>query len=128
MDYFQLMKEWEAAMPGREIIAGVRVHTVSDLLSYREEPSPFQEGMRFGAWIFSLQDLTLTHEDTDYEIDLEELNTAADILDTLLQVGEKTWCSFEAAGQLMQAIAYLLDPQANVCSFGEEQPFNASEY
>ena len=60
-----------------------------------------------------------------YEIDLEDCNTSGQILDWICQVSQKTWCTPADAGQLVQALNDLLDPQAHVCGCGGEKRFDA---
>jgi hypothetical protein len=78
-------------------------------------------GKKWGPWRYDARLLTLTHTERRYEVDLEQCNTSAEILDWLCQVSHKVWCTREDTGYLLQAIDDLLDPQAHVGSNGVEQ-------
>jgi hypothetical protein len=56
-----------------------------------------------------------------YEIDLERCRTSAEVLDWIVQVSSKSWASDATVGELVRALADVLDPQATLCSFGRER-------
>jgi len=86
-------------------------------------------GKKWGPWRYDARLLSLTHTARRYEVDLEQCNTSAEILDWLCQVSQRSWCSREDAGYLLAALDALLDPQAHVCSGGiEGSGFSASKY
>ena len=89
---------------------------------------PIFDGECWGPWRFDARLLTITHEDTGYEIDLEELTTSARLLDCIFQTRNKTWCSCEDAGALLAALQELLDPQANLCSWGVDKCLEPPAY
>ena len=124
MDYLVQMQQGEDALPGEDNGSG-RTIRAPDLLA-RRLPSPFVDGTTFGPWRFDATELTLTHEREGYEIDLEELDSAGALLDTLLQVSENAWCSREDAGLLLSALTVLLDPQERLCSFGGNRRSSAT--
>lgn len=53
-----------------------------------------------------------------YYIDLERCKTCAEILDWIIQVSKKTWCTPDILSDLVLKLDYLLDIQANFCSSG----------
>jgi hypothetical protein len=79
--------------------------------------------MRWGDWLLNPGKLTLTHEGVSggYEIDLERINSAAQILDWIFQVQGKSWADATAVHDLLRAFEDVLDPQANYCSGGRAQ-------
>lgn len=127
MDYFKSYEEWKNNLPYEHTNGPVRVISLK-ALSEAPRPPSHVNGMRWGKWRFDARQLTLTHTDVDYEIDLEKLNTCAEMLDWIFQAATKTWCSPEDAGHLLTALRVLLHPQANLCSFGAEKKFDASRH
>jgi hypothetical protein len=82
----------------------------------------------YGPWKFDARKLTLTHIKEDYEVNVTDMTNSAKMLDWIFQVSNKAWCSREDAGHLLDALDNLLDPQANLCSFGENKPFNPTQH
>jgi hypothetical protein len=72
----------------------------------------------YGPWTFNRKNLTLTHEN-GYEIDVETWTTSAQVLDWIFQIHAKGW--EDAAPALLDAMEDIIDPQANLCSFGQEK-------
>jgi hypothetical protein len=76
-------------------------------------------------WRFDEVLLTLTSEvppaPYEYEIDLEELRSSAQVLDVICQIAEKTWATSRIVGDLVRALNLLLEPQANLCSWGQSK-------
>jgi hypothetical protein len=66
----------------------------------------------------------LVHQETGYEIDLESVNTSAQMLDWIFQVTAKTWHTDEDTAGLIAAFRDLFDPQANLCSCGMSYKIN----
>jgi hypothetical protein len=77
---------------------------------------------RWGVWWFEPSNYTLRHEDGGYEIDLEECNDSAEVLDWIVQVAGKGWCKPEDLGNLVLALDDLLYLQKNFCPDGKAQP------
>lgn len=69
----------------------------------------------------------------DYEVDIEECTTSAEMLDWIFQINGKQWLktekeNAELIGRLVQAFDDLLNPQATLCSWGQEQgPINVRQ-
>ena len=60
-----------------------------------------------------------------YEIDLERCRTSAQVLDWIMQVASKIWATDAVIAGLVRALNDVLDPQATLCSFGQERgPLN----
>ena len=76
--------------------------------------------MRWGDWTFDPEQLTLEYSPKDYEIDLEEIQSSAAILDWLFQVHGKPWSDSRIVYDLLQAFDDILAPQANFCSFEQD--------
>ena len=63
-----------------------------------------------------------------YAIDLERCATSAQVLDWLMQMRGKSWCSTTDIGYLADAFRDILDPQANLCSFGASKTLVVTTY
>jgi hypothetical protein len=77
---------------------------------------------------FNEQNLTLTlHGPYDYEIDIEEWTDSAEMLDWILQIANKTWCSPELLYQFVMAIEEICHirfdngAQGVFCPFGQSK-------
>ena len=71
----------------------------------------------YGNWKYDPKYMTLTYTPYDYEVNLEQCTDSAEILDWIFQIKSKHWGPI-AIDDFLTAIAELLDPQANYCSFG----------
>ena len=77
---------------------------------------------KFGRWVYSPEDKTLGHEASGYEVDLRDAAiSSAAMLDWIIQVASKPWCTAEDVGYLVAAFTVLIDPQATLCSGGVER-------
>ncbi|OGM08254.1 hypothetical protein A2Z67_00955 [Candidatus Woesebacteria bacterium RBG_13_36_22] len=84
---------------------------------------------RWGGWVYSPLFLTLTYYPTIYEIDLEEINSSAEMLDWIFKLWNKTWVQSKPKiiSDLISAFQDLLAPQKNYCSFGNDKKANPKE-
>jgi hypothetical protein len=82
---------------------------------------------RWGEWRLNAKALTLTHSQTNYEISLDEMTDSAQILDWVFQIQAKAWATPDTVSSLLDALADLLDPQANYCSGGVGRSCNPRE-
>ncbi len=72
-------------------------------------------------WRFNHENLTLTAmEPYSYEVGLERMTTSAEVLDWIIQVQQKSWCTPEHIYELIEAIDFLIGPQSCLCSCGKE--------
>lgn len=83
---------------------------------------------RFGVWSFKAHNLTLLH-DNGYEIDLERINSTAEMLDWIFQLNHK---NLEVYGRtvvsdLVAAFDAIFSPQAKCCSNGHEKQFSGTD-
>ena len=62
-----------------------------------------------------------------YPVDLEQFTTSAQVLDTIIQVAEKTWATDEVLAGLVRAINDLLRPQGTLCSSGTNKSLTSTE-
>ncbi len=77
--------------------------------------------IRWGKWEFDPSIKVLRHDDAKYyEVDLEDMETSAAMLDWIFQLHGKTWCARHDIGDLVEALRDLLHPQGTLCSFGTE--------
>jgi hypothetical protein len=105
------------------------IKTMAELRA-EPEPLPPKHGETWGPWRLDATALTLTYEGEEgsYELDLEDLTTSAMMLDWIFQVQKKAWCSAEDIKYLLEALDVLIDPQATLCSWGEEKTLNATAH
>jgi len=80
----------------------------------------------FGPWEFDSKYMTLTYVQYGYEIDLDEVNTSAEMLDWIFQIWHKDWGK-ASMPHLLNAFDWLFDPQANLCSWGSDHKINPVE-
>ena len=57
----------------------------------------------------------------DYEVDLEDMDCSAAVLDWIVQVSKKSWADRALVGELVESIDEILDLQGTYCSDGIEQ-------
>lgn len=74
-------------------------------------------GHKTNAWEFDLELRTLTYKN-GYWVDLDRCKSSAEVLDWIIQVSEKTWCSDRVIADLVRSLDAYLEPQANLCSGG----------
>jgi hypothetical protein len=88
-----------------------------------------KDGDEWGDFIFDRKNLCLTHQNFDYELDLEKFGSSSALLDMMFQISRKTWMTRGNRGYLLEALQELLDPQQNLCSFGGDKHFEGiAEY
>lgn len=69
-------------------------------------------------WKLDPDDLYLETE--DYSVNLRECTTSARVLDWIFQVAGKEWASDTALAGFVRALGDILDPQRNLCPFGDD--------
>ncbi len=72
-------------------------------------------------WQYDPDALTLTHRKSKYEIDLEDINSAAEMLDMIVQISQKLWAGADTVAELVWAFDIILHPQETLCSGGRER-------
>jgi hypothetical protein len=76
-----------------------------------------RHGQTWGPWRFNARTMTIRHQDiSSYKINLNTVATRAEMLNLLLQVSGKFWCSERDAGYLLTALRAVLDPRTTVGS------------
>ena len=80
-----------------------------------------KDTFKVGGWVYDPETLVVCYRLDEYEVDLEECSTSAQILDWIFQFASKSWATNEAVGDLVMILHRLLHPQANLCSGGEER-------
>jgi hypothetical protein len=83
----------------------------------------------WGPWRLNAETYVLEYFEDDeyrYEVDLERCLDSAEVLDYVCQVAGKTWATHEVVAGLVTAITNVLDPQANLCSFGISKQITAA--
>jgi len=85
----------------------------------------FTPNDRWGQWRFDSPRLCLVHEELDYEVDLERINTCAAMLDWIFQIaGKVEEYEFE---NFVRALHEIFHPQAKCCSHGVEKEFYGTQ-
>lgn len=74
----------------------------------------------YGPWVYYASNQELVWNKR-YPIDLEDLNTSAQMLDTIFQIFGKSWCDQECIFQLLAFFEDYFHPQRNLCSNGGEK-------
>lgn len=101
-----------------------RMLTFEDIIN-APEPGIEERMARLTHWRLNRSELTLSTRagGYTYEIDLEQLTTSAAALDVIAQIASKCWQANmpEVVGELVMAINWCIDVQANLCSFGKER-------
>jgi len=103
-----------------------------DLMNYK---SPVHR--QWGNWVFRSTNLVLQllakHNYCVYEIDLEKINSTAQMLDIIFQLNHKRrdpdgiYGNQSLIEDLIQAFDEIFRPQSNCCSWGTEKKFSGSE-
>ncbi len=83
---------------------------------------------KWGDWTYNADNFTLTFQrgDDHYEVDLDECENSAQILDWLAQA-RKVWMTPEDTGHLVSALDAILGLQSNVCGLGEGKTIHPRE-
>ena len=94
---------------------------------------------QWGYWIFRSSNLVLELQNKRggwaYEVDLERINSTAQMLDWIFQLNHKNRLgdsiygneNHDLIGDLIQALDDIFSPQANCCSCGKEKEFSGSK-
>lgn len=70
-------------------------------------------------WTLDGERLVLEYH--QYEVDMERSLTGAQVCDWIFQVAHKNWATPEVIAGLVKAFDDLLEPQANLCSNGQNK-------
>jgi hypothetical protein len=72
--------------------------------------------------------LSFTTGGCEYEVNLHECKTSAQVCDWIFQISDKSWGKHAAVAGLVGALGDVLCPQGNLCSSGVEQgPLTSEE-
>lgn len=71
----------------------------------------------WGPWHLNVSAFTLEHD--DYEVDLEQCTSSAEVLDWIVQVASKNGATDTVVAGLVRAINDVVSPQENLCSHGK---------
>jgi hypothetical protein len=96
-----------------------------------DDPRPRhpQHGDAWGPWWYNAHNLTLECGTWEcYYVDLERCGSAGQTLDWIFQIAGKNWATAEVIGHLVEALDDLLEPQANLCSFGSNKTMNVRQF
>ena len=77
----------------------------------------------FGTWQLHPDDRTLRHKSyPPYEIDLDLIRSAAQVLDWIFQIEEKCWVTDAELAGFIRAISYLFG--RDFCGSGQDKPID----
>lgn len=82
------------------------------------EPSARRNLNRWGPWLLATDYPALEHLERGYEVSLLECRTAAQCLDWIAQIANKTWADATTVAGLVHALDDVLSLQASVCPSG----------
>ena len=84
----------------------------------------------WGNWRLDSGSLELVHAADEYPIDLERMNSAAQMLDWIFRINKKPREVYPAQdlADLLQALQDILDPQANLSGGGASKRLDATAY
>ncbi len=96
-----------------------RVLTLKELFAAGEEDDRKRLARRqWGRWKLDTETLELAFEERRgrflYFIDLERMSSSAAMLDWIIQVHKKNWCTIEDTGHLVAALQDIFDPQSHL--------------
>jgi hypothetical protein len=79
--------------------------------------------VQIGDWVYHPKTLLVRYRKgaREYEVDLEQCLTPAEMLDWIFQFASKRWVTRESVGDLVTILKLLLHPQATLCSYGKER-------
>jgi hypothetical protein len=84
-----------------------------------------QSPIRHGNWLYDPETIVLCHIPKNYEIDIEQITTAPQLLDWILQIGRRPDMQVEEMLVLLQIVAEFRGVgslQGAFCSFGRAMP------
>ncbi len=97
---------------------------------YRLSDLPEPE-RQWGGWKLDSERLVLEYPaypdaagETHYRINLGDCTSSAHVLDEIMQIAGKNWATDECLAGFVHAINDILEPQANLCSFGMDLILN----
>lgn len=72
--------------------------------------------------------LLRSNGDFEYEIDLDECSTSAEVLDWIAQVAGKIWATDAVVADLVRALDDVLALQENLCGSGQSRKLKIKEW
>jgi hypothetical protein len=87
------------------------------------------ENSRWGVWQLQKSSWTLLHTryDHPFQVELGNINTTGQMLDTIFEFSEKSWATREDVGNLVAALDDIFDPRQNLCPGGASRTIEARE-
>jgi len=83
---------------------------------------------RWGCWEYDAETMTLLAKEHEYGIPLMEVTDSAELVSWILQVRGKEWAAPQALSDLLEALDFILRPQANYCSGGMNSGFDVKTH
>jgi hypothetical protein len=84
---------------------------------------------RWGVWQLERSSWTLLHtrDDHRFQVELGNINTTGQMLDSIFEVSQKSWVTREDVGHLVAALDEIFDPRQNFCPGGATRAIKARE-
>jgi len=92
--------------------------TAKELMEMPDPEGGLFHGRRWGGWMLDAKRHVLVLIKDGYEIDLETIDSSAEMLDWIFQV--RRWTTPEEMADLLKAFRDIFHPQANLCSCGAD--------
>jgi hypothetical protein len=85
-----------------------------------------EKTFKIGEWVYDPETLVVRYG--DYEVDLEQCSTSAQMLCQIWQFADNSSATNESLGDLILILKWLLDPEANlICRGKKEKPLPNGE-
>lgn len=121
MEYKERVKE-----SNKRLMKGKEGMSVSELMKWNA-PAP-QNRDTWGRWRYDSKRLVLEYYNKDssmgYEVDLEDCDTASEVLDWIASLNNKSWTTVEDIGNLVLALNDLLYLQSNIVHLQNDERFD----
>ena len=95
---------------------------------YRKEHEEKLGRPVWGEWEYDPQTLCLISRSRGGEIDMTRMINSAQVLDWIFHLDGKGWVTPKIIAEFLEAVRFLIDPQENLCSWGENKTFDAKKH
>ena len=125
IDLAQARIEAKKGLPGGSVPMWNMRHLETYARQLRQILDHGHRPIQHKAWVYDPETLVLRHKRSDYELDLEKATTAAQLLDWVLQISNKSDMQLEEMLTLLQAVGHVRGVgslQEVFCPFGRAMP------
>ncbi|OGO15428.1 MAG: hypothetical protein A2Z02_01710 [Chloroflexi bacterium RBG_16_48_7] len=108
--------------------------TAEELGMYSLVRPEIKVGYWWGTWKLGSRNALLCYDPNGkfdnpiYWIDLENMNSSAQILDKIFDTVSKNWVTADVLANLLWALEDIFDPQRNICAGGADLTFDAETH